>query len=77
MIRLDIAYAERLNLWRDLMILIKTPITLCQQYFELHSARRAKPVRAGNTKPQMQGYNRPASLARRASRLPNSLVTSD
>jgi lipopolysaccharide/colanic/teichoic acid biosynthesis glycosyltransferase len=44
MIRLDIAYAEQLNLWLDLKILLRTPAALWGQYRDLRGARRAKPA---------------------------------
>lgn len=46
MIRLDIAYGEQLSLWRDVKILVKTPIALWEQYSDLRAARRA-PTRSG------------------------------
>jgi lipopolysaccharide/colanic/teichoic acid biosynthesis glycosyltransferase len=58
MIRLDIEYSERSNLWLDLKIILKTPLALVTQCLDIHAERRqqAEPVRASIGK-SVKAYN--------------------
>ncbi len=58
MVRLDIAYSERLNLWWDVKIIFRTLPALWGQYCDLRAAKGQAAVRVpGNTGKSVESYS--------------------
>jgi len=58
MVRLDIEYGQRLNLWLDLQILFKTVPALWGQYCDLRLAKSQVPIRSrSNTTKSAESFS--------------------